>query len=316
MIMETIKFSIIVPAYKKKFFKECIDSILSQSYHNFELILLNDDSPYDLDSIINTYDDDRIKYFHNQPKFGAYNVIGNWNKGLSLSSGDFVLCMGDDDMLSPTCLYDYYEAIKKFPNYDLYHTMTEIINENSEIVNLQEARPLWESAYSIIWHLWNGRRQFIGDWLFRKKALNSKNGFFFLPYAWGADHITAINVAEKRGVINLHDFGFKYRENRYNLTKKTDNTKDKLQAMLEAKIWYEKFFKRTPENSFDKIYYKLLLANLDKHFNKRFAFDISERLKSKPLSIFYWFFFIKKHKMNFKILYLSIAIALKNIFIK
>lgn len=59
-----MKFSITIPAYKAKFLKECIDSILSQTYNDFELIIVNDASPEYLDSIINGYSDSRIRYYY------------------------------------------------------------------------------------------------------------------------------------------------------------------------------------------------------------------------------------------------------------
>lgn len=57
-----IKFSVTVPAYKAQFLAECIDSILAQTYKHFELIIVNDASPQDLDSIVSKYDDPRIRY--------------------------------------------------------------------------------------------------------------------------------------------------------------------------------------------------------------------------------------------------------------
>ena len=49
------KFSIIVPCYKEVFLKECIESILSQTYQDFELILVNDTSPYNIRQIVNQF---------------------------------------------------------------------------------------------------------------------------------------------------------------------------------------------------------------------------------------------------------------------
>ena len=57
------KFSIIVPCYKEIFLKECIESILSQTYQDFELILVNDASPYNIKQIVEQFKDDRIRYY-------------------------------------------------------------------------------------------------------------------------------------------------------------------------------------------------------------------------------------------------------------
>ena len=83
-----IKFSVTVPAYKAQFLAECIDSILTQTYKNFELIIVNDASPQDLDCIVSKYDDPRIRYYKNEVGFGAEHGVGNWNKCLEYTTGD------------------------------------------------------------------------------------------------------------------------------------------------------------------------------------------------------------------------------------
>ena len=57
-----IKFSVTVPAYKAPFLAECIDSILAQSYKNFELIIVNDELLQNWEGIVSKYDDQRIRY--------------------------------------------------------------------------------------------------------------------------------------------------------------------------------------------------------------------------------------------------------------
>lgn len=86
--MNKVKFSILIPAYKAAYLKECIDSILSQSYPNFELVIVNDDSPENLDAIVKKNKDKRIRYYVNDSNVGALNVVDNWNKCLGLAIGD------------------------------------------------------------------------------------------------------------------------------------------------------------------------------------------------------------------------------------
>ena len=99
-----MEFSITIPAYKAKYLNECIDSILAQTYKDFELVIVNDASPEDLDSIVNQYIDSRIRYYVNEKNCGAINVVDNWNKCLEYAKGEFIICMGDDDKLMPNCL--------------------------------------------------------------------------------------------------------------------------------------------------------------------------------------------------------------------
>ena len=46
-----IKFSVTIPAFKDKYLKETIDSVLAQTYQNYEVVIVNDASPYNLDNI-------------------------------------------------------------------------------------------------------------------------------------------------------------------------------------------------------------------------------------------------------------------------
>lgn len=132
---EDIRFSVTVPAYKAQYLGECIDSILAQTYKNFEVIIVNDHSPQDLDSIVEKYDDPRIRYYKNEVGFGAEHVVGNWDKCLEYAQGEYLICMGDDDKLLPTCLENYVVLINKYPTLDVYHARTEIIDENSNLMD-------------------------------------------------------------------------------------------------------------------------------------------------------------------------------------
>lgn len=310
MDINNILFTIAIPAFKSTFLRECIESILNQTLQNFEIIIVNDDSPQDIDGIIIQYDDSRIKYYKNAKNFGAHDVIKNWNECLKHATGDYIICMGDDDMLKPNCLKDYQDLISLYPQYDIYHTRTEIIDENSNVIDILDGRPTTESVFAMIWYLWRGRRQFIGDWLFKTKPLKERGGFFFLPYAWGADHISAFEAAKEKGVANVQNIGFMYRENRMNITKSTNNTDKKIEAMIKSRTWYENFLKKAiPQDDSDFIYKELISKKLYWYINRRIAFDLSELMSSNPINIFKWLFYKKKYNLSFKTIIFSFALS-------
>ena len=99
---------------------------------------MTDASPYDLDSIVSQYSDPRIRYFKNKKNCGARDVVDNWNICLSHATGDYLICMGDDDNLTPRCLQDFAELIGKYPELDLFHARSEIIDDDSKFVCLLE----------------------------------------------------------------------------------------------------------------------------------------------------------------------------------
>lgn len=243
MDITNIKFSIAIPAYKKVYFQECIESILSQTYDNFELIIVDDHSPEDLKSVISSFTDSRIRYYRNETNCGAINVVDNWNKCLDYATGDYIICMGDDDKLLPNCLEEYNQLIRQYPNYEIYHAWTEIINENSEVIRLQEARPIWECVYSMMWHRWNGRLQFIGDYLFKTSTLRKRGGFYKLPLAWASDDITTYIMAQETGIINSQIPLFQYRINSYSISS-SGSIKIKMKTINQAESWYKDFLEK------------------------------------------------------------------------
>ena len=78
-----MKFSIIIPVYKPFFLRDYFDSILGQVYSNLEVIIMNDASPYNIDSIVQNYQDNRIHYYINEKNYVAEKMVDNWNKSLN-----------------------------------------------------------------------------------------------------------------------------------------------------------------------------------------------------------------------------------------
>ncbi len=232
-----VKYSIAIPAYKAKFLKESIESIMVQTFNDFELIIVNDASPENLDDIVYHFNDKIIQYFKNEKNFGAINVVDNWNKCLSYAKGEYFVLMGDDDLMSPTYLEEFNNLIKRCPNLDVYHCRSRIVNEKSEIITLTESRPEKESSFESIWHRISGlRTQFISDHIYRTEILKSKNGFYKLPLAWGSDDITAYIAAFPKGIAHTNKPVFNYRKSALSISS-SGNYIAKMKAIDLETIW-------------------------------------------------------------------------------
>lgn len=308
-----MKFSVTIPAYKATYLKECIESILAQTYTDFELIIVNDASPEDLTSIVHSFNDPRIRYYINEKNCGAINVVDNWNKCLEHSTGDYIICMGDDDKLLPTCLEDYSKLINKYPGLGVYHAWTQIINEHSEIIRMVDPRPEYESIYSFMLSRWNGREQFIGDFLFDRKELFSVGGFYKLPLAWASDDISVFIAAEKSGIANMQKPGFQYRINSETISK-NGNVGLKLKAINGLYEWTYNFLVDKPndKNSIDYIYWKILVEKLDNMIFKYKIYTLSVEITHNLFKSINYFLFFKKYSLSFKIVMLAFLIACKN----
>ncbi|MBO6573733.1 MAG: glycosyltransferase [Balneola sp.] len=258
-----IKFSVGIPAYKGQFFKKCIESVLNQSYSNLELIIVNDCSPQDLSSIVNQFEDERIKYFDNKKNIGSEKVVKNWNKCLEHATGDYFVLMGDDDMLAVDYLSEFVKLIKKYPELDVFHCRTMVIDENENPIKLTSSWPEFETLYDNIWHRLTGRRiQYISDFVYRTDHLKLHGGFFDLPLAWGSDDITAYRACGKKGIAHINKVLFKYRSNSYSITS-TGDFDLKLISIIQYFNWLNMIFDEIkPVNKIELINYNYLKKNI------------------------------------------------------
>ncbi|MBC5773716.1 glycosyltransferase family 2 protein [Pontibacter sp. KCTC 32443] len=263
------------------FLSECIKSILTQKYTNFELIIIDDFSPDRLETTINQFRDDRIRYYRNSQNIGGKNVINNWNKCLEKASGEFFILMGDDDMMEPDYLEEFEKLIKKYPDLNVYHCRSQIINEKSETITFTPSWPEFETLYDNIWHrINNGKRdQFISDFVYRTKFLKMNGGFVNLPLAWGADDITAYVACGTKGIAHTNKPIFKYRKNSLSITS-TGNPEMKMRAIDLEQKWFEDFLLKQPECNYDYILYKDINRKVHQHIRRKKLQVISLSLKS------------------------------------
>lgn len=287
-----MKFSVTIPAYKSQFLNDAISSVVCQTYTEWELIIVDDCSPEDLQSIVKPFlNDRRIRYYRNEKNCGAVDVVDNWNICLGYCTGDYVICMGDDDRLLPCCLDEYRKLIEKYPDLNVYHGRTEIINEKNEVISLQESRPQRESVLSFLWNRWDHRnKQFIGDFCYRAVYLKEANGYYKMPLAWGADDITAILAAKTCGIANTETFCFQYRENPQTITSSVSNAKIKIEARISQLRWYDTFLSEMEHqelDAVDKKYLQTICRPKKIYFFKALDKDVPAFVKGKPYRL-YW----------------------------
>ena len=108
MIQEPL-ISILMPAYNAaKYIKEAIESILNQTYNNFELIIINDGSCDNTKEIIQSYTDKRILYLENSENL---KIIRTLNKGIDYVNGKYIARMDADDIALPQWLEIQYHFL-------------------------------------------------------------------------------------------------------------------------------------------------------------------------------------------------------------
>lgn len=307
-----MRFSIAIPAYKPQYLLEAVQSVIAQTYSDWELIIVDDCSPHDLRGLLSScLDDPRVRYYRNLNNIGAFNLVDNWNKCLKYCTGDYIICMGDDDRMCPDCLYLLDGLISKKPFYGVYHGRVEIINQDGEIVDILEERPDTESSLEMIRRRWEGRRQFIGDFCFNRSYLLSSGGFFKLPLAWGADDISVYVAAKGTGfggkydgIANLNEPVFQYRVNNYSISSSSEY-KVKLLSMKRYTEWFRHEFNsllELDESSF--IINEIKKLNEDRYLECA-RYYIRMDVKTSPGSIWFWLKHRKEYQIPFNLVLLQ-----------
>jgi glycosyltransferase involved in cell wall biosynthesis len=124
------KISVVIPAYNAEIYlSESIESILNQSFSDFELVIIDDCSVDNSWEIINKYalQDSRVKIHRNQRNLG---IAGNRNKGIELSCGDYLAWQDADDISIPTRLERQVSFLETHKDVGIVGGYLEIFRES------------------------------------------------------------------------------------------------------------------------------------------------------------------------------------------
>lgn len=137
--MESPLVSVVIPTYNRAdYLKQAIESVLAQTYTNFELLILDNCSTDQTPGIVAQFNDPRIKYIRHQCNIGA---SANWTYGIYWAKGEYISILGDDDWYLPEFISKRVDVFNKYKNvlavFSNYNTcyqngsVSEIINSPS-----------------------------------------------------------------------------------------------------------------------------------------------------------------------------------------
>ena len=128
--------SVILPVYNgEKYIAESVESILNQTYKDFEFIIVNDASTDNTLSILKSFDDPRIRIVNNEVNL---KVVKSLNKALNLATGNYVARMDGDDIASPLRFEQQLEYFKQHSEIDICATQIEVFGDKKYITRQYE----------------------------------------------------------------------------------------------------------------------------------------------------------------------------------
>ncbi len=250
--------SVILPAYKSTYLNYAIESIISQTYTNFELIIVDAASPEDIKGVVSKFSDERIKYYKNQENIGGKSLVAQWNHCMQYASGEYFVLAADDDIYHTEFLQSCIDLVKKYPEVNLIRTGAEQIDENNNLIGLDNILPEYCSKYQFLYY-WYTATLFtcIGNYMFKTQVLKERK-FIDFPFAFGSDVATTIMMADQ-GVANTKDMLFQFRISNIHLSSSKMHLEPKLLATTQLYIWLMNIKYAAPLNKYDSFCYNRTL---------------------------------------------------------
>lgn len=276
------------------FLEDAINSILNQSFKDFEFIIIDDCSTDKTPIILENFSkkDHRIKIITKQKNLGLTGFIKNLNKAISISNGKYIARMDADDISKPERFQKQVEFLETHPEVSLVGAQINFINENNEIIG--EKKAALENN-KIINNMTSSIQLFHPVIMFR----NNQNIKYREKFLYCEDYDLYLNlITQEKKLANINEKLLDYRILNNSISRKGDNFVKKL--MVEKALYFYKLRKKTGIDLYESFENKEILEinNINSKNSKSelvFAMDTAIKLNKKDNLIF----LLKKFKKHY-----------------
>lgn len=199
------KVSVVMPIFNQEsFLKEAIRSILSQTFKNFELLILNDGSTDNSLKIIKSFKDKRIKVFQNRKRQGLARGL---NFLIKKARGGYIARMDGDDISLPNRIEEQIKFLDKYPEVVLVGCWAKIINNAGKIIG-EFKHPVKHTKIRKAILSYNS---FIHPSVMFRKRMFKKLGGYDEKLFYSQDYDLFLRLVIKYPCVNLPKFLLKFR---------------------------------------------------------------------------------------------------------
>lgn len=254
-----MKLSIIVPVYKvRRYLQNCIESILQQTYTDYELILVDDGSPDNCGAICDRYaqECDKVKVIHK--KNGGLSSARN--AGLAIAQGEYVTFVDGDDTIASGTYYYNMRILMSNPDIDIleYPVVENYESPNSNIISFYPEKIIGSEK---IFTDWIKRKGYTHNYAWNK--IYKSELFFFVRYPEGEvfeDILVTPTLIESSRTMYYSDAGFYYY---YNHAESISNTYSFKSQYYRFKNMTKLYFKVKEEYGMIHESHDILFRTLD-----------------------------------------------------
>lgn len=185
-----MKISVIIPLYNKEHFvAKTLESVLSQTYQDFEVIIIDDGSTDHSVEVVSSYDDSRIKIIK-QPNRGVSSAR---NHGIQIAKGEYITFLDADDKWKPNYLETMFKLTKDYPDYSVFCSA----HDGRYIHSLPDGVSIIKDHCKFPFIFWTGC-------MFIKKSVFKEIGGFREGIQLGEDRDMWLRIACKHLTIYLN----------------------------------------------------------------------------------------------------------------
>lgn len=218
------RYTFLLPAYKAQFLREALESIMTQTYTDFRVVVSDDCSPEALKTIVDEFaDDERLTYRRNTENIGGRDLVKHWNMLVDMCTTEWLILASDDDVYHPRFLEEIDRLQRKYPEVDLLRARCQLIDKNGEATMREHAYdPLLTQADHMADFYATNHITCVGNYVMRTSELRAQCGFAYYPFAWASDVMTTIRMA-RRGMAVTAGVLFSFRHSGINISTRTDD---------------------------------------------------------------------------------------------
>lgn len=238
-MLNHMKYTFLLPAYKAKYLKEALESIVAQTYTDWKCVVSDDCSPEDLKSIVEAVNDPRISYCRNDENIGGTNLARHWNKLVAGCESDYFIMAADDDLYDAGFLAQIDDLTEKYPEVEVLRARVRFIDAEGDVY--AEDPAFEEYVSELKWLQQNytpGMLKCMANFVFKTKPLQEYGGFIEFPLAWYSDIATVLAMG-KQSAANTRDICFTFRMSGLNISSEEQTTKAAARKKLEASKLYD-----------------------------------------------------------------------------
>lgn len=209
--MNNPRVTVLMPVYNgEKYLRKAMESILRQTYTDFEFLIINDGSTDRSVEIIESYQDSRIRLIHNEKNI---KLIATLNKGIELALGEYIARMDCDDISLPDRLAKQVAFMDTHPEIGVCGTWAKVIDENGN-VNRSIKALTGKSIKRLCWR----PSPFIHPTIMARTSLLKENRYSE-GYPHAEDYELWLRLSQKTTFYNLDKFLLLYRVHDSGITK-------------------------------------------------------------------------------------------------